>query len=356
MISPPAPQVLAADALAEQVLRPHAEWVDQHLVPRTHLDALSQAGLLGVTAPAELGGGGAPAAVGRAVAETLAGACGATWFVWTQLALPLSTMVRAQHPRAGELASGTLLSGVAVAHLRRPGPPAVTATPVASGWRLDGHVGWMTGWGLCQVFVLFALTAAGQVVSVLVEAKDQPGLTSSAPMRLAAMAATSTVVLDLDGLLVGPEAVVEVVDAAVWQAADSVKTVNASPHNFGLQRETTRLLALAAESHEDPTAARLATRLAEQGEQLRDTAYALIDEVPAGEQLDVRLAVRAQTLDLVMRSATALVAATGGSAMALDAAPQRLAREAMFQVVQAQTAPVREASLSLMLAQGTARR
>ena len=351
LISPLAPQVLAAETLAGQVLRPHAEWVDQNLVPRSHLTALADAGLLGVTAPVGLGGGGAPAAAGRAVAETLAGACGATWFVWTQHALPLSTMVRAQHPRAAELASGTLLSGVAVAHLRRPGPPAVTATPVGAGWRLDGHVGWMTGWGLCEVFLLFAMTTDGQVVSVLVEAKDQPGLTSSAPMRLAAMAATSTVVLDLDGLQVGPEAVVEVVDAASWQAADSLKTVNASPHNFGLQREIVRRLTAAAESHDDRTAARLARHLAEQGEDLRATAYALLDDVPAGEQLDVRLAVRAQSLDLVVRSATALIAATGGSAMALDAAPQRLAREALFHVVQAQTAPVREATLSLMTKQ-----
>jgi hypothetical protein len=50
-------------------------------------------------------------------------------------------------------------------------------------------------------------------------------------------------------------------------------------------------------------------------------------------------------LELVVRAATALVTATGGSAMSLDAAPQRLAREALFQLVQAQTAPVREATL-----------
>ena len=46
-------------------------------------------------------------------------------------------------------------------------------------------------------------------------------------------------------------------------------------------------------------------------------------------------------------SATALVAATGGAAMSLDAAPQRLAREAVFYLVQAQTPPVRQAVLQL---------
>jgi hypothetical protein len=34
--------------------------------------------------------------------------------------------------------------------------------------------------------------------------------------------------------------------------------------------------------------------------------------------------------------------------MSLDAAPQRLAREAVFHLVQAQTPPVREATLQLL--------
>lgn len=76
-------------------------------------------------------------------------------------------------------------------------------------------------------------------------------------------------------------------------------------------------------------------------------AYTLLDDVPAAERIEDRLAVRAAALELVVRTATALVTATGGSAMALDAAPQRLAREALFCMVQAQTVAVREATLSL---------
>ncbi len=340
--------VLAARHLADDLLRPAAERVDASVVPRSHLDAIAAAGLLGVTAPREHGGGGHAAAVGREVVEELAAACGATWFVYTQHALPLATALRTTNPalfeRRRQLASGELLAGVAVAHLRRLGPPAVTAARVPGGWRFDGHVGWMTSWGICDVFLLAAV-AGDEVVLALLEAREQPGLRASAPMRLAAMTATRTVTLDLDGLVVADDDVLEVAAAEPWLEGDRHKTANPSPHTFGLQRECVRRLAETADRRGDVTAGALADQLRQQGEQLRTSAYQLIDDVPAAEWIDDRLAVRAESLELVVRSATALVVATGGSAMAADAAPQRLVREAVFQVVQAQTGPVREATL-----------
>ena len=87
----------------------------------------------------------------------------------------------------------------------------------------------------------------------------------------------------------------------------------------------------------------------QEGEELRRAAYALLDHVPADEQVEDRLALRGASLELVVRAATALVAATGGSAMGLDAAPQRLVREAVFHLVQAQTGPVRRATLERLL-------
>jgi hypothetical protein len=68
-------------------------------------------------------------------------------------------------------------------------------------------------------------------------------------------------------------------------------------------------------------------------------AETLLEDVAPEDLVDDRLAVRASALELALRSATALVAATGGAAMSLDAAPQRLAREAVFYLVQAQTPP-----------------
>jgi alkylation response protein AidB-like acyl-CoA dehydrogenase len=346
-----------ARSLADDLLRPAAEQVDRSVVPRSHLDAWGTAGLLGLAGPPAYGGAGAPAAVVREVAEVLAGACGATWFVATQHAMPLATLAASSNEELKQrllpgMCDGSLLSGVAVAQLRRPGPPAVVATRTDGGWRVDGHVGWMTSWGICDVFLLGAVSPDGDVVLAMVPAREGAGLTASEPLQLAAMQATRTVTLDLDGYVVRDEDVAAVAPLDDWRAVDAAKTANPSPHTFGLQREIVRRLADTASRRDDGTAAALAQQLGREGERLRRVAYTLIDDVPAREQLEDRLAVRASSLELVVRSATALVAATGGAAMALDAAPQRLMREAVFHLVQAQTGAVREATLQLLRESG----
>jgi len=62
------------------------------------------------------------------------------------------------------------------------------------------------------------------------------------------------------------------------------------------------------------------------------------------------VAARAWGLDLALRSAQALVAATGGRAMAVDHPAQRLLREASFWSIQAQSSALREATLGILSA------
>ena len=344
--------VARARRLADTLLRPAAERVDRTAVPRSHLDAWAAAGLLGVAGPRAYGGAQAPAAVQREVAAVMAGACGSTWFVATQHTLPVTALAASDNAelrdrRLAALCSGELLSGVAFSHLRRPGPPAVLATRVDGGWRFDGAVSWMTGWGLCDLVLLAGRTAGDEVVFVLVEAREAPGLKVSAPLALAAMGATRTVALALDDLRVADADVVEVTGADAWLAGDALRTANASPNVFGLQRECVHRLAETASARDDGTAAALAHALGQEGARLRRVAETLLEDVEPQDLVEDRLAVRASALELALRSATALVAATGGAAMSLDAAPQRLAREAVFYLVQAQTPPVRQAVLQL---------
>ena len=342
--------VTTARALAGQLLRPAAERVDQDRVDPATLKAIGQAGLLGLAGPCGHGGAGAPAAVVREVNEVLAGADLATWFVTTQHAMPLAVLAASgntalQDRWLGPLCTGGALAGVAVAHLRRPGPPAVTATPTPGGWRFDGHVGWMTSWGLCDVMLLGGLSGDGRVVFVLVPAVEGDGLRVSAPMHLAAMQATSTVTFDLDGFEVPAAEVAQVVDVRHWKEVDAAKTANVSAAVLGLQGEVVRRLTDVAVARGDHTAAALADRLRAEADEVRTAAYALIDHVPADEQVQDRLDLRAHALELTLRSAAALVTVTGGSAMDVASPAQRHLREAAFLLVQAQTGPVREATL-----------
>ncbi|MCW2777742.1 MAG: sle [Frankiales bacterium] len=329
---PSAPE--AARLLADELLRPQAERVDVEGVPRSHLDAVARAGLY---APQ-------PPPVAREVTEHLAGADGSTWFVVTQHGLPLLQATAAQHPATPGLADGSTPAGVAFAHVRRPGPPAVTATRSPGGWRFDGAVDWTTGWGIVDLLLLGGTTDDDRLVFALLPAVDQPGLTTS-PLQLAAMGGTRTVRLALSGLVAPDDAVTLLADRPAWLEADRLKTANVGPHTFGLLRETVRRLTEQARRRDDADAAALAERVGEQTEQLRTRAYRLIDDVDPGEALQERLDLRAQALLLAVTATSGLVAATGGSAMDLGRAPQRLAREALFHLVQAQTAPVRAATL-----------
>lgn len=339
-----------ARTLCDELLRPAAERVDRDGVDSASLKAIGDAGLLGLTGPKAYGGSEAAPAVVREVTALLAGADLSTWFVTTQHGMPLAVLAASDNEALKErwlraMCTGGALAGVAVAHLRRPGTPALSASRVDDGWRFDGHVGWMTSWGLCDVFLLGALSRDGQVVLALVPAAEGDGLSASPRMELAAMSATSTVSLELDGFIVPDAAVASVVEVEHWKAVDAAKTANVTPAVFGLQAEVVRRLAETATRRGDRTAADLADRLATEADELRTAADALVDHVPAAERVQDRLALRAHALELTMRSAAALVTATGGSAMVASAPAQRHLREAAFLLVQAQTGPVREATL-----------
>jgi alkylation response protein AidB-like acyl-CoA dehydrogenase len=310
-------------------------------VPRTHLDALGQVGALALTGPPELGG--VDRLTAAAVVEAVAGACAATWFVMTQHMTPLAMLTASDNAALRgrllpSLCDGTVLSGIAIAHLRRPGEPAVVATRIEGGWSFDGTVGWMTSWGLCDVFLLCGRTPDGQVVFTLVPARVGPGLAAGEPQALLAMQATSTVSLYLSGLQVSDADVVAVQDESAWLEADRDRTAVGSAAVHGLTREVVRRIALRQPE--------LADRLGAEAERLRTRAYALLGVT---EAVDERLALRAAALELCLRSAAALVTVTGGSAMLLDHPAQRHLREAAFLQVQAQTPALREAAVDLLL-------
>jgi len=330
------PAVEAARRLGDELLRSQAERVDVEGVPRSHLDALAAAGLM---AASDL-----PLPVMREVTEVLAAADASTWFVWTQHHTPVRTVGRGDNSDLRDrllapLLAGTTLAGVAYTHLRRPGPPAVTATPDGPGWRLDGDIAWLTSWQLADVFCVGA-QHDDDVVWMLLALRDVDGVEAH-PLGLAAMAGTSTVRVTLRDVRVSAADVALVEPLADWRAIDAAKTADVSPAVFGVTAEALRRL------HErtDPVTDALADGLHEQLARLRAAAYSLADDSAAADRLDERLQLRAQAHLLAVRATTALVTVGAGRAMLLDSAAQRLARVALFLLVQGQTAAVREATL-----------
>lgn len=337
--------VAAARRIADDLLAPAAEATDQGAtVPATHIAALAAAGLLGLVGPTTHGGAAAPLAVSREVYEVLAGACGVTFFVWTQHHSPVRMLsassnadLRDRH--LADLCAGRLMGGVAFAYLRRPGPPAVTARPVPEGYRVSGDAPWVSSWGSAGVYTVAARFDEEIVWFCLLPAADSRAVRASEPLQLAAMNASTTVRLSFDDLFVPDDDVISTEDVADWRARDRVATAQPQPGVFGLAASACRLL---GELDDDAGRA-----LDDERIECRDRSYALADEQREDEEhLATLVEARAWSLDIALRSAAALVVATGGRAMGRDHPAQRLLREAAFFSIQAQTGAVRAATLA----------
>jgi alkylation response protein AidB-like acyl-CoA dehydrogenase len=320
-----------------------AQRLEAEGVSRFDVDRLAEAGVLS----AGLVEGWTPAQV-REVHEQLAGASGALWFVVTQHRSPAEAARTSANDAlrgrwADGLVSGSLLGAVAFAHLRRPGAPTVTATGEGSGWRVSGRLDWITSWGLADVLLLMAESPDGEVVQMLLPASDRPGLSITGELPLAAMQGTSTVGAVLDDLVVDDAEVAQVVPKDEWLAVDATRTANAPPAVFGLTRAALNALIAAAQQRRWESASGLAGQWQDRFERLRERAYELVDEVPAGEAIEERVAIRAEVTRLAQDVTSALVTVQAGRAMLLSSPEQRWAREALFALVQAQTQVTREA-------------
>ena len=341
------PLVTAARDLATRLLEPLAADVDQGVVPRSHLDAIAKAGLLGVVAPTSAGGADAEPAVFREVAEQLAGADAATWFVQAQHHSPVR-MLAARPSAAADrylrrLASGDLVAGIAFSHVRRFPQRPVTATRTSTGWRLDGVAPWYTGWGLNDVAFVAGVSEDDQVVFGVVPVSEGAGLSPKLKLRTAALDAAQTVVLDVDAVMVHDADVALVQPVDEWLAADRQTSANPNPAVFGVGRSALVLLRETGVRRDEAQTVLAADALGARFDDVRTRAYALADtESPL---VDERLAVRAEALEILVGITTALVSANSGPAMALTHPAQRKAREALFLLVQAQTAAARAATL-----------
>jgi len=352
------PLVEAAHRLAKDLLEPQAAAVDASVVPRSHLQALADAGLLGMLAPVAMGGAGASAAVFREASELLAGADAATWFVQAQHHSVVRMLVSNYCPAADRylpaLASGELIAGIAFSHLRRFPDRPVVARPVDGGWRLDGVAPWYTGWGLNDVAFLSGVTDHGEVIFGAVPAREGDGLTMNTAVRTAALDAACTVALRLDGVIVADDDVALRQPHAQWLAGDTL-VANANAAIFGVAASAVDLLRSAGVARDEPAATRAADVFGARLADVRARCYALADTVAPSEAIDERLELRAIALELLIGVTSALVAANAGPAMAVGSPAQRKAREALFLVVQAQTAPARAATLERLTATAAAR-
>ncbi len=200
----------AARGLADDLLFPDAMRVDGlDVLPLAHLDALAALGLYGAPVPASAGGLGLDLEAYCSVVEELASGCLATTFVWLQHRGLVMTLAADGTPAVlrdrwlSRACRGQVRGGIALGGLM-PGPPRLRARPDGGGWRLDGDAPWVTGWELIDLLLVVARGPDDGVVSLILDAAAQPGLTVTRERR-AAVNASVTVRLGFDGVVVPAE-------------------------------------------------------------------------------------------------------------------------------------------------------
>ena len=190
-----------------------AEAVDgAERVPDEHLVALAGSGFYGIFAPTSDGGLGLDEDGVCAVVEDLASACLASTFVWVQHLRFLGAMLDPATPAAlraafcarairGETKAGVALTGL------MPGPARLMARRRGDGWIVTGEAPWVSGWDIVDVVVVVARCPGDAIVTLLLDARPQPGL-SVTPGRLSAANATRTVRLGFEDLFVAGDRVI----------------------------------------------------------------------------------------------------------------------------------------------------
>ena len=159
------------------------------------------------------------------------------------------------------------------------------------------------------------------------------------------MSGTHTRPMTLEGVMVPDANVAVVKDFHEWAKADAKKTLDANPATFGIVRGAVSELHAIAERRDDSQMRDLVATMRSKAIRLRRDVYAALEADGADQ---ARLTLRAESLDLATRAATAVITAKAGASMQRGCTAERRLREAMFLQVQAQTAATRHASLALI--------
>jgi alkylation response protein AidB-like acyl-CoA dehydrogenase len=305
--------VQVAGQIADEVLFPAALSTDaSDVIPAELLDALADAGLYGLVAPAGAGGLDADFGTVCAVQEALASGCLTTAFVWAQHSGLVRALTAGGNPDLAArwlapLASGEIRAGLALGGaLPQPSLRALS-DPSTGGWQLDGISPFVSGWGRINVLHAAARSDDGEILWLAVDAAEGKSLRADR-LRLAALDATATVRLTFDKLPVPAD-----------------RLTGRHPPGGGTAPEVLRSHAALALG----VAARCCRMLGPTSLDGELTSLRIeLDRLGPGVP-----AARAAAGELAVRAACAVMTAQGSRSLLAGDHAQRLAREALFALV-----------------------
>lgn len=310
-----------ARALAQQFRRVAEETDASRRPPRSHLEAMAEAGIF-------RHGAEAPPGERRRVLDLLASGCGVTSFLSTQHAGACRRLRAAGHPLLEDAIHGRVWVGVCFAHLRRARSP-VTVEAAEGGYRFSGKGPWFSGWGLMDHVLVGGALPDGKFLLCLTRV-DRPEILIGAQPEFAVMNASATVPLTFEDLWLPQDSVIVQSDAQTMNQADMHSTAYQAARSLGVTRAAAEYL---------PEA------LAEQVLKAIEEHHQRLDRWDTSPSWPTAVAFRHQAIELGRRSCQAALMAVGGRGHASAHPVQRLCREASFYATTQLTAELREATL-----------
>ncbi len=181
------------------------------------LTELGRQGLLRIGVPEEYGGsGGSLAHAIEAIAEVAEHSLTAAFVFWGQrtfiqylLDTPNAALRTRWLPQllSGELAGATGLSN-AMKYLSGIESLQIKATPQGEGWRLEGHLPWVTNLRRSGFIVAAAVEHADGSASIVAIPHDLPGFTRSDDLDLVALRGSNTAALNVSSVDITAEHII----------------------------------------------------------------------------------------------------------------------------------------------------
>ncbi len=327
--------------------------------PSDDLNALAAAGVLKWSVPRDLGGNGLSPLELYLGYERIASASLAVALVLSQRdsavgliegAVPVVSKVEppAELPAKllRRLAGNELFVTIGIAQLttsRQGGPPALSATPVDNGYRVDGSIPWSTGAAKAEYVVAGAVLPDQRQILFLLPTK-LPGVEVEPPLPLVSLRASWTgqvhclnARIENEWILNGPA------EKVLGDRKRSLPLGQAFLAT-GLCRGGLELIA----GHRSPTAESARDRLELQLFELRREMLQLSQPGSEREAAAAAPVLRGQCVDLALRIAHTAVALYKGTALLAGHPAQRLAREAPFLLVWSCPSPVIDCTVDIL--------
>lgn len=285
----------------------------------------------------------------------LSSACLATTFIITQRTgacrrIAGGTNEELKAALLPDLVSGKSFATVGISHLttsrQHLGRPALAATRVADGWRLDGFAPWVTGAEAADHVVVGAVVVdeavepTAEQLLVAVPA-DLPGVSVPSPFEMIGLTASRTGQVKLDGVVLPDEFVITGPIPEVLKHGIGAMPGGPQTSTLALGSASASLAILRDEADQRPDLAEAADALsAEHAELLVDLRSAATGAPTCSSE-----SLRQRANSLVLRASQAALTATKGAGYLATADTGRLCREALFFLVWSCPQPVQQAGL-----------